>query len=266
VAFYHAWLPLYAIATAFRVAGVSNAEARLGPPAHHASLADLAYRTAVPRVPSLLFSAVLVVAAWALGRAVHGPAVAAGLALAAATSNFFVYAGRQARCYSAALAFDAVCGLAIWHAWRRGRLRDHALAGLSIGVLFHAHSVSAVAMTAVYVACVPLGFRQPRLWLRMTTACVTAAALIVPWAIWSGLLTQAVRQPPARDYLDAAMVLWSLPTTDPVAIATFLAGMAWFTAAYAGLGVPESWRRPFSSRPQRSTSLPAGSCCRTWYS
>jgi len=266
VAVYHAWLPLYAIATAFRVAGVSNAEARLGPPAHHASLADLAYRTAVPRVPSLLFSAVLVVAAWALGRAVHGPAVAAGLALAAATSNFFVYAGRQARCYSAALAFDAVCGLAIWHAWRRGRLRDHALAGLSIGVLFHAHSVSAVAMTAVYVACVPLGFRQPRLWLRMTTACVTAAALIVPWAIWSGLLTQAVRQPPARDYLDAAMVLWSLPTTDPVAIATFLAGMAWFTAAYAGLGVPESWRRPFSSRPQRSTSLPAGSCCRTWYS
>ena len=243
LAVYHSWLPLYAIAAAFRVAGVSGADARLGPPAHQASLADLEYWTAVPRVPSLLFSAVLVVAAWALGRAVHGPAVAAGLALATATSNFFVYAGRQARYYSAALAFDAVCGLAIWQAWRRGRLRDHALAGLSIGVLFHAHSVSAVAMTAVYVACVPLGFRQPRLWLRLTTAGITAAVLIVPWAIWSGLLTQAVQQPPARDYLDAAMVLWSLPTTDPVAIATFLAGLAWFTAAYAGCG-PESWRRP----------------------
>jgi hypothetical protein len=155
LAVYHAWLPLYAIAAAFRVAGVSSAEARLGPPLQNASLADLEYWTAVPRAPALLFSPVLVVAACALGRAVHGPAVAAGLALAVATANFFVWAGRQARYYSAALALDALCGLAIWHAWRRGRLRDHALAGLSIGALFHAHSVSAVAMTAVYIACVP---------------------------------------------------------------------------------------------------------------
>ena len=149
LAVYHSWLPLYSIAAAFRLAGVSPEAARRGTPPRDASQAEIDHWTVVPRLPALAFSAIFVFAAWGLGRAVHSQQAAWALGIAAATSDFFVSAGRQARYYSATNAGNAVCGLAIWNAWRRGRLFDHALAGLAVGVLFHVHSLSAVAMTAL---------------------------------------------------------------------------------------------------------------------
>ena len=245
LAVYHSWLPLYSIAGAFRLAGVTSDLARHGTPLRDASSAEIDYWTAVPRMPAVVFSAILVVGAWYLGLRVHSYPAAIALAFAAATSNFFVYAGRMARYYSATLAGSALCGLAIWNAWRRGRLSDHALAGLAVGVLFHIHSVSAVAMSALYVAAAPMGRRQSRLWLRVLTAGSVGAALVFPWAIWSGLLSQASWMPAARDYIDLPLVLWSLPSTNPIVWAELVVGLVWFAVVTRrGRYVSDRWRQP----------------------
>ena len=245
LAVYHSWLPLYSIAAAFRLAGVTSDVARDGTLLRDASRAEFDYWTAVPRMPAVVFSAILVVAVWYLGLRMHSYSAAIALAFAAATSNFFVYSGRLSRYYSATLTGSTLCGLAIWNAWRRGRLSDHALAGLAVGVLFHIHSVSAVAMGALYVAAAPLGRRQSRLWLRVLTAGSAGAALVFPWAIWSGLLSQTSWMPPARDYIDLSLVLRSLPNTNPIVWAELVVGFVWFTVATRrGSRVSDRWRQP----------------------
>jgi hypothetical protein len=188
---------------------------------------------------------VFVVAAYGLGHAVHGPPAGWALALAAVLSNTFVWCGRQARYYSAALAGNAVCGLAIWNACRRGRVSDHLLAGLAVGLLFHVHSLGAVTMAALYVAALPLARRQPRLWLRVLAAGSVGGLLVLPWAAWSGLLDNMAYVPAARRYLDPRMLLWSLPSRNPAMLATAAFGLAWLAVVSAGghrLG--ERWRRP----------------------
>lgn len=205
LAVYHSWLPLYSIAAAFRLAGVTPEQARSGALLSNATHEQMAWWTAVPRLPALVFSALFIAAAWSLGRAFAGAPAAVAAGTAAATANFFVFAGRQARYYASALAVDAACGLAIWRAWRGGRRRDHVLVGVAIGLLFHVHSVSAVAMTAVYDLSAPLGDLRRGLLARLVAAGVPATLLIVPWAMWSGLLHQAVKQPMALSYLDTSM-------------------------------------------------------------
>ena len=245
LAVYHSWLPLYSIAAAFRLAGVTSDAARRGTPLRDASRAEIDRWTAVPRIPSVVFGAMLVIVAWFLGLRVHSYSAAIAFAFAAATSNFFVYAGRTARYYSATLTGSTLCGLAIWNAWRRGHLYDHALAGLAVGVLFHIHSVSAVAMGALYVVAAPLGRRQPRLWLRGLTAGSVAAVLVLPWASWSGLLTQISWCPAARDYIDLPLVLWSLPSTNPIVWAELVVGCIWFAVATRrGSRLSDRWRQP----------------------
>lgn len=244
LAVYHSWIPLYAIAAAFRLAGVTPEDARRGPPVRNASQAEVEHWTFVPRAPSVVFAVLLILAAYRLGRVTHSPAVGLSLALMTACSTFFVDAGRQARYYSAALAFTALAGAAVWVAWRRGRWIDHALAGLTIGLLFHVHSVSAVAMTGLYILSVPLGLNQPKLFARMVVAGTTAALLIVPWALWTGMFTQAELQPPARTLLDAQMVIQSLPR-NPVLVAALVLGLCWFAAAVRpATRMSEKWRRP----------------------
>lgn len=65
VAIYHAWLPLYAMAAALKLAGIepdpptTELRPRHGPE-------EFATRIAVPRIPSLVFSAVFLLAMFAL--------------------------------------------------------------------------------------------------------------------------------------------------------------------------------------------------------
>jgi hypothetical protein len=246
LAVYHGWLPLYAIAGAFRLAGVTPEQARLGTPPRDASPEEIRRWTAVPRMPAVVFGALFVLATYGLGRRTHSSSVGWALAIPAATSEFFIEFGRQARYYSATLAGNAACGLAIWNACRRGRLSDHARAGLAVGVLFHIHSLSAVAMILVYLAALPLARRQPRLWLRIPLAATLGGLLVLPWAAWSGLLGHTVHVPAARHYLDLSGLLRSLPCTDPVVLGTAGLGLAWFGAVLLlGDRVGDRWRRPF---------------------
>jgi hypothetical protein len=245
LAVYHAWLPLYAIAAAFRLAGVTAEAARHGTPLRDASPAEIYRWTAVPRLPALAFSALFVVAAWGLGRRLHGPPAGVAFAFAVATSSFVVWLGRQARYYSATLALNAVCGLAIWNACRRGRWSDHLLAGLAVGALFHVHALSAITMVALYAAALPLARRQPRLWLRLLAAGSVSGVLVLPWAVWSGLLSHTSHIPPARHYVGLRMLIGSLPSKHVAVLATAGLGVAWFTAtALLGDRLGARWRWP----------------------
>jgi hypothetical protein len=243
---YHGWLPLYAIAGAFRLAGVTPEAARSGTPPADASTSELVRWTAVPRWPSILFSGLFVLAAFGVAWRVGGAEVGWAMALAAALSNIFVWFGRQARYYSATLALTAASGLAIWNACRRGRLRDYALAGSAIGLLFHTHPLSAVTMAVVFVAALPLARGQPRLWLRLAVAGGVAGVLVLPWALWTGFVGQISYIPPARRYLDLPSLLHSLSSNDPVVLLASALGLAWFVATVLLAGrLGEQWRRPF---------------------
>jgi hypothetical protein len=245
LAIYHSWLPLYAIAGAFRLSGVSSGDARAGSPVRNATQAELDRWTMVPRLPAVAFGGLLVVAAWWLGKRLHGYPAAVALGFAAAASNFYVYAGRSSRYYSATLAFSALCGLAIWNAWRRGRMTDHALVGVALGVLFHVHFVSAVALGAFYVVSSPLGERQSKRWHGILIASGISGVLVLPWALWSGLLGQTQWMPAARDYLDLQMVMWSLPSTNPIVWLELLVGALWLmTATRRNSRLSDRWRRP----------------------
>lgn len=246
LAVYHGWLPLYAIAGALRLAGVTPEEARRGTPPADASTAELRHWTAVPRWPSIAFSALFILFGFELGRRVCGTDAGWALATGAAFSNILVWFGRQARYYSATLALDAACGLAIWNAGRRGRFRDHALAGLALGLLFHTHSLAAVSMAPVYAVSLLVVRGQPRRLAKGSLGAAVAALLVVPWAWWSGFLGQTAYIPPARDMLDLGSLLHSLPTTDPVLLLTCTCGLAWLAVATVlGDRVSEPWRRPF---------------------
>ncbi len=247
LAVYHGWLPLYAIAGAFRLAGVTPEHARSSTPLRDASPAEIRHWTAIPRWPSLVFSAVFVVAAYGLGRAIHGASSGLLLALAAATSDLLVWFGRQARYYSATLAGNAVCGIAVWNACARGRVIDHALAGLAIGLLFHVHALCAVTMAAVYIAALPLARHQPRLWLRVFTAGTVGGMLVLPWAAWSGLLGHTTHIPAARHYLDVPLLLLSLPGKYFVILASAGLCLAWLGAAFfLDPHLRKQWRQPFT--------------------
>ena len=232
LAVYHGWIPLYAIAGAFRLAGVTPEMARRTTPPRDAGVDELAFWTAVPRYPALAFSVIFVLAAFALGRATGGDRTGFAFAFAGAVANGLVWWGRQARYYSATLAGNTLCGLLVWRAARRGRLSDHALAGLAIGLLFHVHALSAVTMALVYLAALPLALRQPRLWLRVLVAGGVGGIVVLPWAVWSGLIGHITYLPAARNYLDLAHLVATLPTTSPAVLGTAVVGVVWLVLAW----------------------------------
>jgi hypothetical protein len=249
LATYHGWLPLYAIAGAFRLAGVTPEIARHGTPLQSASPDDIARWTAVPRLPALLFSALFVISVWGLGRRVHSASAGWALGLAAATSNLLVGFGRQARYYSATLAGNAACALAIWNACRRGRVTDHAMVGLAIGTLFHIHSLSAATMVGLYAFELILARNQPRLWLRVLVSGGLAGVLVLPWAVWSGMLSQTQFIPAARHYLTWQMVFWSLPSRNLAVVTIAAVTLGWVMAcAVFGARIDARWRVPFVSQ------------------
>ncbi len=94
VTVYHGWLPLYATALALRAAGVTAERARRGPPVADAGLAEMVRWTVVPRLAALAFSALLVLAAFALGRRTGGAGSGWAMALACAAGGLFVWLGR----------------------------------------------------------------------------------------------------------------------------------------------------------------------------
>jgi hypothetical protein len=242
LAVYHGWLPLYAMAGAFALAGVTPAEARAGPPPRDASTTELARWTAVPRWPGLAFSALLILCAWRLGTSVAGGGAGWAMALATALGGFFAWTGRQARYYSPTLALTALAGLLVWRALRGGRVRDHALAGLGLALLFHAHALSALVLAAVLAASLPIAGGLRAHLSGVAVAGAVGGALVLPWALWTGFLEAGSRAPAARQMLDAATLVASLRSAGLV----WLAGAGLSAVATLARRLPDRIARPLA--------------------
>lgn len=250
LAVYHGWLPLYATAAVLRLAGVTPQAARSGTPVRDGSAAELVRWTLVPRIPALFFSALLVVAAFDLGRRTGGQDTAWALAMGSAVAGIFVWLGRQARYYSPTLALAAVCGAAVWTAWRRGLWRDHAWAGVALALLFHTHALSAVAAAALYAGTVPFARDRPRAARGTALGGLVAAGAVLPWAWWSGFLELRERIPAAHRLLDPSALVHSLPSSRPVVLAATGAGLALLALALLARRTPLAprWTAAFHQR------------------
>jgi Dolichyl-phosphate-mannose-protein mannosyltransferase len=216
----HGWLPLYAIAAAYALAGIHpDADDRPAPVVRHASR-DLTPRTIVPRLPSIAFAVLFLWSVYVLARTISGGDTAWSVLLAAAFAQPLVLFGWEARFDSATLALSGLSGLAIWNLTRRAAWRDSLAAGFALMLLFHTHVLSFVILTAVLLCNVPFARGRPRWTSKLLLTAVVAASGIVPWLYWTRFFHAAARVPMA----------WPLLTFP----ADFI---AWFAARKAFVGV-----------------------------
>lgn len=191
------WLPLYSIAAAFALAGIQPDVDDGGPPSVRHASPELARRTIVPRIPSILFSVVFLFAIYQLGRAMSGGDTAWSALMAAAFGGPVVWFGWQAHYYSATLALSGLSGLAVWKLSERGAWRDAVITGLVLMLLFHTHWLSFLILTAVLLANVPLGLDRPGSVPKLLLTGAIVAAGIVPWLYWTNFLEAANGTPRA---------------------------------------------------------------------
>lgn len=202
VTVYHGWLPLYAIAASQALFGVKP-DKILSPPAVQHQPDRIFIRTIAPRVPSIIFSALCLIAIYRVGLTLGGaPAALTALtlmALNAQTVNF----GIQARYYSATLLFTATSILCLLHVARRGHWRDYILLGISAALLFHTHLFSTIIFAAVALTAAPFIWRQPQ-WVRKAIVGGSIAAILTaPWVFLSGFLRTASSVPKAWQIFDS---------------------------------------------------------------
>src|SRR5262249_27686429 len=119
VVVYHGWLPLYAIAASFALAGVEPDQPAEVPRVRHTA-EEMRRRTVAGRLPGVLFGGVFLVAVFFAGRELAGKAAAWAALAGGAVCTPAIYFARQARYYSAALALAACCCLAGCLLLRRG--------------------------------------------------------------------------------------------------------------------------------------------------
>lgn len=191
------WLPLYSIAAAFAVAGIQPDVDNGRPPAARHTIQDLRRRTIVPRIPSIVFSALFLFFVFQLGRAIGGSDTAWSVLIAVAFAQPLVWSGWHALDYSAALAVASLSGLAIWNLTRRGTWRDAILTGLAFVLLFHTHRLTFMILSAVLLANVPFGLNVLRWRSKLLVTGAIAVAGIVPWLYWTNFLDAVGRTPMA---------------------------------------------------------------------
>src|SRR5262245_2685134 len=129
IAIYHGWVPLYSMAGALALGGIAPDQPAEKPAALHTG-ADFVRRTVVPRLPSLAFSALFLLALYGLGLELQGRELGLAALCAGAFCEPMVWFGWQARYYSATLAFSAAAALGILRL-RRGGLWNAAALGLA---------------------------------------------------------------------------------------------------------------------------------------
>ncbi len=247
LAIYHGWLPLYAMAGTYAALGVEPDAARdlaHEPPRPRRSVDAARLRAAAPRLQALAFSAVFLLAAFALGRAVAGPGAgrAAGwTALAvAALAPPCVEAGGLARYTSATLALSTLACLLLWRVWRRGAWGDHLAAGLVLGLLFHTHALVFAGACAAALPFAPAVWRREGGARRSLASVALVAALVVPWVLATGILSQLGRHPTARSLLRPGDLLAILAHHAELVLLV-LAAAAVLALAARG---PARWRAP----------------------
>ena len=233
MAIYHGWLPLYTMAAAYAVAGIQPDHDDGLPPMVRHGAQEFFRRTVVPRVPSLLFSVLLLACIYRLGKQTSGDETAWAFLVAGAIAQPFVFSGWQARYYSATLALSALSALAVWNVTRAGRWRDATAAGLALVLLFFTHALSFIILTIVLAANVPFGVRHARFVWKLCLIGVIVAVGVVPWMLWTGFLTSAAGIPSAWPLLafPQDFVFWFAVRKGFVAVIAAIAGLALLSVA-----------------------------------
>lgn len=203
---YHGWLPLYAIAGSFLIAGVAPdtgrelSDPRLDPD-------EFRYRTAAARAPALLFSALFLVLAFLCARSLCGRDAGWTALVVAATSDRLVWAGRQARYYSATLALSLGVLWALIRIVKRGHWRDYVLGAITFALLFHTHLLATAALAAVFGLTLPWQLKRPGAWPKLAVFTVICLVAAVPWMVLTGFLGRFGEIPRAWPIVDLPDVL-----------------------------------------------------------
>jgi hypothetical protein len=206
LAIYHGWLPLYAMAASQKFFHVTPDPA----PTPGADLkvrhSDDEVRTRVfaARFPSVLFGGVVLIFLFLAGHEMFGVDAGVAAMLVGAVGRPFVYMAREARYHSATLALSTGCCWAVWRVHKHGRWGDHLLAAVLLALLFHTHVLAFQIACAMLAAVTPNLLRRDgaRAARKLAVTGAVTAALVVPWVLLSGMLTQASHIPPAREFLN----------------------------------------------------------------
>jgi hypothetical protein len=195
-AIYHGWLPLYSIAGALSLAGITPDRPATAPHASHSS-AEFVRRTVAPRLPALAFSALFLLALYALGTELQGRELGWGVLVAAAFCEPIVWFGWQARYYAATLALSAATALWTLKLRKGGGLGTAAVLGVLLVLLFHSHSMSFLIAAAVLAWSVCGARPLRRLVPRLAVVGATVAVGTIPWMLATGFLEEASEIPKA---------------------------------------------------------------------
>lgn len=230
-AVYHGWLPLYAMAASLALHGIGPDAAAVPPRVLH-DAEEVRARIRAIRLPSVLFGLLFLVAVLAAGRILHGPEAGLAALLAASLAPKAVWLAQQARYYSAGLALGTLAVACAWRAWRCGRARDFALAGLVFTLLFHTNSLVFVILTVPCALLLPGVLRQEQAFRKLALFVGVVALGLLPWMLWTGYLDHTGRIPMARELLRfPADYLWYLRGR-PIESALFLLSVGGLGAAW----------------------------------
>jgi 4-amino-4-deoxy-L-arabinose transferase-like glycosyltransferase len=243
LAIYHGWLPLYSIAGALALGGITPDRPAEKPAALH-SVAEFTRRTVVPRLPSLAFSALFLLALYGLGRELQGHELGLAVLCAGALCEPMVWFGWQARYYSATLAFSAAAALGMLRL-RRGGLGNAAALGLVLALLFHSHALSCLILTGLLACWLPTGWRDPRLLAKLAVVGGILAAGTLPWMVATGFLGGASEIPKAWTMLVLPQDLFTYPLKFPAVSAVIGLGLAAGVLGICGR-LPRRLEEPFA--------------------
>jgi hypothetical protein len=200
LAVYHGWVPLYAMAASFALLGVGPDTAADAPRVVH-DPAAMRWRALAARAPSIVFSAIFLVALFFTGRALHSEDAGTIAVAIGAFTPFLIWSGRVARYHAAALALGTLCLLSVWLMCRRGRWRDFAAAGALFALLFHTHLAAFGAMLMAFLLALPAILRGPRGGVKAGAFLAVVAVGAAPWVVLTGFLDVAGRVPMAYPLL-----------------------------------------------------------------
>jgi hypothetical protein len=245
LAVYHGWLPLYATAASFALAGVRPDNDPAAVRVRHTA-EEMRWRTVAGRVPAVLFGTAFLAAAFAAARALYGLDAAWAALAAGSVCKPVVYFTGQARYYSAALALTAGCLLLAHLMLRHGRWRDFLAGAVLFVLLFHTHLLSFVAACATFGLIALWGAWRPGVPLKLLSFAGVVAAGVLPWVALTGFAASARGVPMAHTLLgwDAVPGLLRVlgPFTIPAAVT-----LAWIAADPWLRGkVPARYLDPFA--------------------
>ena len=200
MAIYHGWLPLYAIAGSYLMAGVEP-DVATDPPHVQTGPEDIWLRTVAARMPAVIFGILTLAIAYLTGRTMAGRDAGSLAATIVALAPPVVRIVRGARYYAAAHALGLLCCLAVWLMASRGRWRDYVLGAAGFSLLFHTHAVTFALATLIWLGTLPIAVRRPKSIVKICTFVAALAVAVVPWAITTGFPAESSRMVPAARQL-----------------------------------------------------------------